>query len=287
MGELSMSIRLACADFSFPLLPHADVLRLLAMLGVSGVDIGLFENRSHLWPSREFADLPRAAARLRSQLHDQGLVAADLFLQMDPDFVPWAVNHPEGARRQRARDWFLRTLEYAGGVGAQHVTLLPGVEFADEEPARSWDRAVVELAWRVEQAARCGIVCAVEAHVGSLVSEPQRALRLVQETPGLTLTVDYTHFTRAGLADCAVEPLLAYASHFHVRGACPGRLQTSFVGNTIDYTRVVALLQQRSYAGWLGIEYVWIDWERCNECDNLSETILYRDHLRQLLSAVV
>ena len=191
------------------------------------------------------------------------------------------------ARRQRARDWFLRTLEYAGGVGAQHVTLLPGVEFADEEPARSWDRAVVELAWRVEQAARCGIVCAVEAHVGSLVSEPQRALRLVQETPGLTLTVDYTHFTRAGLADCAVEPLLAYASHFHVRGACPGRLQTSFAGNTIDYARVVALLQQRSYAGWLGIEYVWIDWERCNECDNLSETILYRDQLRQLLSAAL
>jgi hypothetical protein len=28
------------------------------------------------------------------------------------------------------------------------------------------------------------------------------------------------------------------------------------------------------------VEYVWIDWERCNECDNLSETILFRDYLR-------
>ena len=42
-------------------------------------------------------------------------------------------------------------------------------------------------------------------------------------------------------------------------------------------------MQQTGYAGWLGIEYVWIDWEHCNECDNLSETILFRDHLRQLL----
>jgi hypothetical protein len=30
----------------------------------------------------------------------------------------------------------------------------------------------------------------------------------------------------------------------------------------------------------LGIEYVWIDWEHCNEVDNLSETILWRDFFR-------
>ena len=29
--------------------------------------------------------------------------------------------------------------------------------------------------------------------------------------------------------------------------------------------------------GYVGIEYVWIDWEHCNEVDNLSETILWRD----------
>jgi NAD(P)-dependent dehydrogenase (short-subunit alcohol dehydrogenase family) len=31
----------------------------------------------------------------------------------------------------------------------------------------------------------------------------------------------------------------------------------------------------------IGIEYVWIDWEHCNEVDNVSETILFRDFLRQ------
>jgi len=29
---------------------------------------------------------------------------------------------------------------------------------------------------------------------------------------------------------------------------------------------------------------VWIDWEHCNECDNLSETILFRNFFRSLTS---
>jgi hypothetical protein len=59
-------------------------------------------------------------------------------------------------------------------------------------------------------------------------------------------------------------------------------LQESFASNTIDYARVYAAMQETDYAGWIGIEYVWIDWEHCNECDNLSETILFRDFLRAL-----
>ena len=61
------------------------------------------------------------------------------------------------------------------------------------------------------------------------------------------------------------------------------RLQASFKDNTIDYGRVVAVMQAIAYPGWLGIEYVWIDWEHGNECDNLSETILFRDELCRLM----
>lgn len=279
-----MAYRLACADFTFPLLPHDDVLRLIAMLGFAGVDIGLFEGRSHLWPSREFAQLEDSAARLKAKMDDLGLAAADIFLQMDPDFTPWAINQPDASRRRHARDWFLRTLDYAAVVGARHVTTLPGVEFPGESVEVAWNRAVEELAWRVEQASRRGIVFGVEAHVGSLAPDPQRAVKLAQDAPGLTLTVDYTHFTRQGMPDSAVEPMLAYASHFHVRGAQPGRLQVAFKDNAIDYDRVLHVLRAREYAGWLGVEYVWIDWERCNECDNLSETILFRDYLRAAMA---
>lgn len=280
-----MPARFACADFTFPLLSHEQVLRLVAMLAFDGVDIGLFEERSHLWPSREFQDVGASARQLKQKLADCGLKPADIFLQMATDFGPYAVNQPDAARRQKARDWFLKTLEYAAECGCSHVTILPGIHFEAEAYADSLARAVAELAWRVEQASRYNIIFGVEAHVGSIVSNPESAERLIQQTPGLTLTLDYTHFTRLGLPDAAVEPLVKYASHFHIRGARSGRLQETFARNTIDYRRIFEVMQANAYQGWLGIEYVWIDWEHCNECDNLSETILFRDFFRQMIES--
>jgi sugar phosphate isomerase/epimerase len=276
-------LKLASADFTFPLLPHDKVLDLIAALEMDGIDIGLFEGRSHLWPSREFKNLAKSARTLRKKLDDRGLKPADVFLQMNPDFVPFAINHPQPARRRKARDTFLRTLDYADRLGSPHVTTLPGVYFESEEPqADSWKRSHEELAWRAEQAKEAGIFFSVEAHVGSLAPSPQEAKRLVASVPGLTLTLDYTHFTRLGMPDSAIEPLVKYATHFHVRGAREGRLQTRFQDNTIDYARVLKAMRASKYKGYLGIEYVWIDWEHCNECDNVSETILFRDFLRSL-----
>jgi sugar phosphate isomerase/epimerase len=278
-----MKLRLACADFTFPLLPHDKVLDLIAMLDFGGVDIGLFEGRSHLWPSRVCKTPAKAGRSLSRKLADRGLCCADVFLQTDPDFANYAINHPEPARRRRARDWYLKTLEYASACGARHVTTLPGVHFDDERPASSWERCCDELAWRVARAQDHRIVFSVEAHVGSIVPAPKAALRLVSAVPGLTLTLDYTHFTRRGMPDRAVEPLLKHASHFHARGARKGRLQAPLKENTIDYARIIRAMREVNYPGYVGVEYVWIDWEHCNEVDNLSETILLRDFLRSVL----
>jgi sugar phosphate isomerase/epimerase len=278
-----MKLRLACADFTFPLLPHDQSLRLIAMLGFKGVDIGLFEDRSHIWPSRVLEDAARTGDELRRKAGDLGLEIADVFLQLSPDFRACAINHPDEARRYAAREAFAKTLDYADACHCHHVTVLPGADFDGEAGgAGSLGRSVEELAWRVEQAKRHGIVLGTEAHVGSLAPDPATAERLVTSVPGLTLTLDYTHFTRAGLSDAAVEPLLSHAGHVHVRGARTGRLQSSFKDNTIDYRRVVERMKEVGYQGWIGIEYVWTEWERCNECDNLCETILFRDYLLSL-----
>ena len=90
---------------------------------------------------------------------------------------------------------------------------------------------------------------------------------------------------RAGLPDRACEPLIKHASHFHARGARKGRLQAAFPQNTIDYGNVLGAMQKAGYNGYVGVEYVWIDWEHCNEVDNLSETIQLRDFLRAAMDA--
>ena len=278
-------MKLACADFTFPLLSHDRVLDLVALLEFDAVDIGLFEGRSHLWPSRVFKNIDKSAGELSAKLRDRGLAPADIFLQTAPEFVSLAPNHPDRARRRKAREMFRQTLDFAVACGSRHVSALPGVRF-EEEPARvSHERCWEELAWRVEQAENANLVFSVEAHVGSIAPLPKDALRLVEKVPGLTLTLDYTHFAKRGIPDREAEPLIAHASHFHVRGARKGRLQASFNDNVIDYKRIYEVMQKTGYQGYIGIEYVWIDWEHCNEVDNLSETVLWRDFFRSLASA--
>lgn len=281
-----MKTKFACADFTFPLLSHAHVLDLIAILGFRGVDIGLFEQRSHLWPSKEFKNPAASARKLKRALADRGLVAADVFLQMAPDFVPFAINQPSASRRRKARDWFLRALDYANALDCHHVTTLPGVVFPEEGHAASIERASRELSWRVAQSKTTGLIFGTEAHVGSIAPTPEEAADLVQRVPGLTLTLDYTHFTRAGIHDARIEPLVPLASHFHMRGACQGRLQCNFKQNTIDFPRMLAAMNKVGYRGWIGVEYIWMDWEHCNESDNVSESIVLRDFLQQTAAAI-
>lgn len=276
-----MMPKLSCADFSFPLLTHDHSLDLIAMLGFKGVDIGLFERRSHLWPSREFREVAKSARKLRRKLQARGLVASDIYLQADPDFVPYAANHPEVGRRRKARRLFEQTLEYAHGCGAAHLSALPGAAFAQERRTDSFKRCCDEMSWRVERAAQARIPFGIEAHVGSIVPKPGDAMRLLQNVPGLTLTFDPTHFVYAGFSESQFEPLLAHASHHHCRGGRRGRLQCSFKDNQIDYRRIVRSARRAGYQGWFCMEYVWIDWEHCNETDNLSETIRFRNLLRE------
>ena len=79
------------------------------------------------------------------------------------------------------------------------MTTLPGVHFEEESYDASFDRAVGELQWRVEQARTADIVFGVEAHVGSLAPDPTSARRLVQQVAGLTLTLDTVYRTLAKL----------------------------------------------------------------------------------------
>ena len=185
-----MKLKLACADFTFPILPHDQALQIIAMLGIEGVDIGLFQDRSHLQPSTEFKNVRRAAQNLKKRLDDHGLVAADIFLQLALDYESRALNHPSAQRRRRAREAFLKALDYTAACQGEHLTALPGVHHQQESRRDSLARAAEELAWRVEKAKEHRITFAIEPHIGSFSDTPLRTAKLVRDVPGLTLSLD-------------------------------------------------------------------------------------------------
>src|SRR5215467_2979036 len=228
-------MRLACADFTFPLLSHDRALALIRLLDIEGLDLGLFGNRSHVRPEMVRGDLPMWAGILKERIDRAGLALADFFFQPWTDFTVMAVNHPDPTQQDEVRAIFRDMLELARRLEAPGMTMLPGARFGEE----SWDAAIRRsaegLKSRVEAAARHGVSLSIEGHIGSCVDTPEKLARLLDLTPGLKLTLDYTHFITAGLTDADVEPLLRHARHFHCRGAAKGRLQTGFDENAIDY----------------------------------------------------
>ena len=275
-----MKLRLATGDYSFPKLEWEQTLRLARDIGMDGIDVALFAARSHLDPREALATPSKTAGRVAAAVRQNDLEVADIFGQAGSTFEENAINHPDAAVRERATQFFHRILEFAARCNSRHLTLLPGPPFQDEPYEDSLKRSAEELAWRVEAAGKVGITFSVEPHVGSIVATPSKAKRLVDMTPGLTLTLDYSHFTCQGVSDDEIEPLLPFASHFHARGACRGKLQAAIKENTVDYARILRRMQKIGYSRFVVLEYVWTEWMRCNEVDNLSETILLRDLLR-------
>ncbi len=71
-------IPLACADFSFPLLPHDLALDLIAGMGIGAVDISLMFQNSHLDVEDALARPAEVATDLARRLSRRGLAIADV-----------------------------------------------------------------------------------------------------------------------------------------------------------------------------------------------------------------
>jgi len=276
-----MHLQLACADYAFPLLAHDDALHLIHRLGFSGVDVGLFPGATHFGPDDYLEDPEGGARKLSDLAQRHGLEIADIFLQSGHNLEALAENHPDKQQRQRAREVFMRTLEMAFHARVQHLTSLPGIVWSEDPPGVSLERSAEELAWRVEEAQRAGVLYAIEPHLWSVVPTPEAVLRLIELTPGLTLSLDYSHFVVQGFASEQLEPLARHASHVHARAAARGLLQAPLAINEVNFKSLLGWLRSAGFRGWIAVEYVRLkDVPQVPNVDNLAETILMRDLLR-------
>jgi sugar phosphate isomerase/epimerase len=272
-------VRLSCGNDSFPVLPHDLSVRLIAALGFQGYDLSIAEELSQVRLRDVLRDISRAAGQLEERVRGQGLVFSDVFYVPNHDFQTMAPNHPDPLERARGREEFMEILRLAVLLEAPGMTMLPGIEWVGESHDDSLTRAAEELGHRVALAGEHGVRLSVEPHIGSLCRSPEDVERLCEMTPGLELTLDYTHYVAQGYSEAELEPLLARARHFHARGGDAKRLQAPLKESTIDYERAVVALRDRGYDGFVAVEYCWVDWQGLDEVDVLSETIMMRDRL--------
>jgi sugar phosphate isomerase/epimerase len=276
-------MKFSCADFTFPLLPHDRALQLIKLLNIYAVDLGLFSERSHLQPEHFHGNTAGAAKRFRAQLDELGLELSDVFLQTSEHPAGLPANHPDRAVREKTREFMKMAIEFAVNAGGHHITGLPGVSHPGICDSDSRNLAAEESSWRAVEAAKAGLVYAIEAHVGSICPSPETTLEFLRQTQNVTLTLDYGHFIYQGMSNESVHPLLPHVSHFHARGGTHRQLQSTVKENTIDFPAIFQKLKQLNYRGYICLEYVWVDWEGCNRADNVSETLLLKELLSKLI----
>jgi sugar phosphate isomerase/epimerase len=277
--------KFSCADFTFPVLERLAALRLVKLLGFDYVDIGLFARSTHFTPIDLQVDRRSYTALVMKDIDNAGLQASDVFLQIGVDPSERAENDPSSSVRTRNREVFSRALEFCAAVRCNHLTGLPGVFHAAVPRETDLELAAEEAEWRMTECNSAGIRYAIEPHVESICADVEGTRAFLRRVEGLTLTLDYGHFVMAGESSVRVHDLLPFASHVHVRGGAPERLQTSVDENAIDFAGMLTGLTQLGFDGFLALEYVWVNWKGCNRTDNVSETILLRRALESMISA--
>jgi len=273
-------IKLGCADYTWPLLPHEAVVEHIRGLGLEAIDLGLFGNRSHLRPETVRLDPAMWAGRIGERLDRAGLELADVFYQPWTDLDRMGTNNPDKAERAEGRALFVDILDFARRLNAPGMTMASGRVYGDETTTSSLRRSAEELNWRIEAAARYGVEIRVEGGVGQNIDTPARLLELIGMAPGLKATFDYAHYVYQDMGNADVEPLLEHTGHVQIRGGAPGRMQTTFQENTCDFGWMIDRLVALGYDRYMAIEYVWMSLWDCNRTENTMETIQYRDFTR-------
>lgn len=275
-------MKLSCADYTWPALGHKAVMAVVADLGFTGIDLGVFGDDTQVKLSSVVHDPAAEAARVGRVAEAAGLAIADVFLIPANDLESLAPNHPDPAVREASLALYRSTLAFARALGAPGVTVLPGVCFAGDSLEQAIARASEDLGRRVELADALGLRLSIEGHSGSCVETPEDFADLLERTPGLLATLDPSHYAYAGYSAPDLDPLVSRTGHVQIRPSGPGLMQGRLPDNTFDLEHLVASLKAGGYAGWVATEFVWMEKWSCDRVDNTSETARLMHYLSEL-----
>lgn len=310
---------LACHTWGFSDQPLEQAIQTIARLGFNAVDLG---SGTHLDTDAAAKNPKKEAGRIRALLDRFHLNVTDLYLLLP------ALASPDEGRRLYEVKLFQRLVPFVVALGAPGVTLSPGIappesetrrqkargrEAGDEEntaeddppsalppatpppasepeplPKTPFDWAAESLRRVVEIAGETDLRVSIEPHLDSVAPTPDRALALLEAAPGLSITLDWAHFTAQGIVSREIEPLLPHVAHVQIRQAARGRLQTPFPEGGIDIQRMLTLLYQNGYRGALTVEYMTtFGWHGMAAVDIVREIGRTRDALRAYRRALL
>lgn len=154
-----------------------------------------------------------------------------------------------------------RAVAYAEALGVERMNCLAGLRLDGVDPARQWSTLVDNVAYagqRVRAAGRRLLVEPVNSFdvPGFLLPTADDALRLLEDVGDADILIQFDayHVHRMGGDPVArLTALLGRVGHVQIADD-PGRHQPGT--GEIDFAALFGLLEDRDYAGAVGLEYV-------------------------------
>ena len=225
----------ACSTLCFGKYSLTDALRIIGDLRFSKVDLAIHEEGHHLKPSQVAADVQHTAQMLKT-ICPLGLAAYHVRIR--------AEEHEDRIRQLRAVCRLAR------------LTAVPVICVPAPPAAEDPDRAVQQLTELVKLADAEGVILTIETHMGTLAETPEGAISLCDHAPGLSLTLDPSHFLVGPARGRSFDAVYPYVRHVRLRdtGAGPNEFQVRVGQGQVDYGRIVNLLERQHYDRLLTVD---------------------------------
>lgn len=225
----------ACSTLCFGKHPLDRALRIIAELEFTKVDVAIHAQGPHLRPVEVAADVPGMAQRLR---YGPGLCPAAFDVVIDA--------------REDAE--FRRQLQAICRL-ARLITV-PLVTLPASDLGTGLDAEVKRLSGLLPLAEKEGILLAVTTQMGTLTENPDYAVQLCERVPGLSLTLDPSHYLAGPHQGQNFDQVLPYVRHVHFRdtGRGPNQFQVRVGQGEIEYGRIISQLVRHQYDRLLTVD---------------------------------
>lgn len=155
--------------------------------------------------------------------------------------------HPPGSERDREITYTKLWIDRAADMGAPTIRIFAGnlQKGTTEAQARQW--AIDAIRDCCEYAGRKGVILALENH-GGIVSTAEQLLSIVREINSEWFGVNWDSGNFR--SDNAYDELKMIAPY-----AVTSQIKTKVASKPADFARVVKILQDVNYRGWVALEY--------------------------------
>jgi len=269
-------------------LPLAGAAQIVKALGFHNTAVGW----AHIdWPALR-ADPIAAADDVRRIMEPLGLHVDDSFIWFRNRYIDELVDElkctltqPDPEAREDNFEMFKSFTRFCHAIGCPGITLSSGIKYEDQGFSFEQIYAIArdELRRMVDFAGEQGVEVRPEPHGESVMGTLEACKRMLEDVPGLKISLDYSHFMPKGHSIEDVHALIPYAGHVHARQANRQRLQCRYEEGILDFEAIVRELVRQGYRGNIALEYVCVNYRGCNDVDVVTESLKLKRDLETYL----